>query len=281
MVSFCSSTHKSFLVILFINRKNKIPTSLLFLFLILNTTNHLLAEGTKELAPNLSDVTALYTCEPNYDSFASYNVEDQAKLFVHIADPENEQVYLGFSQWMLTFNANDGDYYNGTYYFQIVDPEGTIVFGPIAINAATANTNTHALAVAGPAPIVGGTGYTPFTYVPDVGAIAGDYAIEFSNNVDASFSSFTDIINTAEVTFTGIAIKYFDITVATQDPSPAAINGRTWSYSWSLRTPSISHGSDPTYTYFDRPFNGQLYSYSDDGIVMELLPLLPKIFLKG
>ena len=67
-----------------------------------------------------------------------------------------------------------------------------------------------------------------------------------------------------------IAIKYFDITVATRASSPTAIDGRVWSYNWAFRTPNILRGADPTYTHFDRPFNGSVFSYSDGGFVNEI-----------
>ncbi len=250
---------------------NNIGLLLFFIQLIVAVPfSTLFAEGTKELAPNSSDVTALYVCEPIYNNFGGVGVGDDAKLFVHINDPANEQVYLGFSQWMHTANTNDGDYYNNTYYFRVVDPNGNVVYGPIAINSSTANTDTHALAAAGPAPVVGAGGYTPFTYTPGAGAPSGDYYIEFSNSSTAPFASFDDTIDGATFSFTAIAIKYFDITVATQGASPTAIDGRLWSYNWAFRTPSISRGSDATYTSFDRPFNGQVYSYSDGGFVNKI-----------
>ena len=124
------------------------------------------------------------------------------------------------------------------------------------IDPTTANANTWAKADAGPAPIVGASGYTPFTYIPAAGAAAGDYYIEFSPT-----SAFNTNVE--------IDIAFWDITVATRT-TPTAINGRLWSKRWAFRTESISGGSDPTYGQYDRPFNGAVYTYSDDGFVNKI-----------
>ena len=251
--------------------RNKIDLRLLFIFLIVAIPfTSLFAEGTKELAPNPSDITALHLCHQPYNNFGGYGAPDDAKLFVHINDPANEQVYLGFSQWIYHIPTKDGEFYNNTYYFRIVDPNGNIVYGPIPVSASTANTNTHALAVAGPAPVVGASGYTPFTFTPGAGAISGDYSVEFSNNANSPFTSFPETIDGASGTIELMAVKYFDITVATRAASPTAIDGRVWSHSWAFRTPNILRGSDPNYTHYDRPFTGKVYSYTDLGFVNEI-----------
>lgn len=220
------------------------------------------AEGTKELAPNSDDITALYTNSTSNGSFAQYEGPTDSRLNIHIADPNNEQVFLGFSQQMTISNGVDGDFLAAGFYFRIKDANGNVVYGPTLVDANNANTNTWALAAAGPAPIVGASGYTPFTFDP-AGLPAGDYFIEFSLSPTARSFNGT---SPSEY----VAIKFWDITVATKDIIPTAINGRLWSKRWSLRTPSISHGSDATYTYFDRPFNGQIFTYTNDGFVNEI-----------
>lgn len=231
---------------------SKVVFCILFLIFSLEST----AEGTKELAPSSTDVTMLYTIESEYGEFAKYGGVETGRLFIHIDDPDNEQVFLGFSRQASVANTDDGALINTPYYFRIKDPYGNIVFGPQLIDNTTANADSWALATAGPSPVVGGSGYTPFTFDPS-GLSAGDYYIEFS---ESSSSPTTD----------ALAIKYWDITVATTAPSPVAINGRIWSKRWSLRTPSISHGADPVYTYYDRPFNGQVFLYTEDGFVSKV-----------
>lgn len=88
-------------------------------------------------------------------------------------------------------------------------------------------------AVAGPQEIVGATGYNAFQIN---GLPPDDYYIEF-NTTDNDFE-----------------FRYFDITVATATNTP--ILGRVWSQEWLLTTRS-----------FNNPFEGELFVYSDDGIV--------------
>ncbi len=198
----------------------------------------------------------IFANHSSFGNFTTYDGPESGRLYFQINDPENEQVYFGMSQQASVTNGTDGDLIADAYYFRVKDPTGTVVYGPQLIDASTANTNTWALAFNGPAPIVGSGGYTPFTFDPS-GLASGNYYIEFSENQ-----------NTASTD--AIAIKYWDITVATAGSSPTAINGRLWSSKWSLRTPSISQGSDPTYTYYDRPFNGQVFLYTYDGFVSKV-----------
>ena len=209
------------------------------------------AEGTKQLDPNSTDKTMLMTNNASYGNFASYDGALSTRLFIHINDPSNETVYLGFSQ------KDDGTgnaYQPSSYYFRIKDPSGNIVYGPIEVNSSTANTDTYALAVAGPQPIVGGGGYSPFTFDP-TGLSSGDYYVEFSDNAAATTTALFDI-------------RHFDITVAETSGSPVAIDGRVWAYNWAFKTPTDTGVG--TYGNFDRPFNGQLYTYTTDGFVSKI-----------
>ena len=224
-----------------------------FLTIFLATHTGLWAEGTKQVAPNSTDITMLLTNAATYGNFAAYNSVVDSRLNIHIANPATEQVYFGFSQMTSTADAS---MVTTTYYFRVKNASGAVVFGPQMVNNTNANANTWAKANAGPAPIVGASGYTPFTYIPAAGAAAGDYYIEFSTS--SAFDSNTEV-----------DLPFWDITVATQT-APTAINGRLWSKKWALRTETISGGSDPTYGAFDRPFNGQVFTYSDDGFVNKI-----------
>ena len=84
-----------------LNRKslfeNRLSILLLLIFITI-TNNSIYAEGTKELSPNPSDRVFLYLNGDLYNNFGRYNGNADQRLFFHIADPNQEQVFLGFSQ---------------------------------------------------------------------------------------------------------------------------------------------------------------------------------------
>jgi len=61
-----------------------------------------------------------------------------------------------------------------------------------------------------------------------------------------------------------------DTIVATKNSTPVAQDGRVFAKNWAFFLPSISKGDDADYTWFDRPFNGRLYVYSEDGFVSDV-----------
>jgi len=162
------------------------------------------AEGTKQTTATSSDYTHLFTNASEYNNFGRYNGTVDQRLFIHIEDPENEQVFFGFSNFYSQPHwPNTGSVRTG--YFRIKDPSGNVVW-PTAgdpngqlNNAAISNWSQ---AVNGPNQIVGSGGYNAFTFNPD-GLPAGDYYIEFS----ASQGSYNS---------DDLVIPYYDITVATE-----------------------------------------------------------------
>ena len=218
------------------------------------------AEGTKQLAPASTDRVYI---QPAPNGFAYYNGPEELRLKIRIADPDQEQVFIGFSR-----PASSPVYPCAgsltTAYFRIKDPSGAVVWpvpgnnnGQI-LDGTTSNIANWAQAVAGPSAIVGGSGYNAFVFNPD-GLVAGDYYIEFSNSINSPGSST-------------INIEFLDITVATEGGSPTAIDGRVHSKIWSMYAPRIiCNCSDPTYGCFDRPFNGNFHVYSPvDSVVMKV-----------
>ena len=199
-------------------------TRLFFILLLLPT--FLLAEGTKQLAPNIDDRVFLYSNVTLYGNFAQYGSSDVQRLSIHIADPANEQIFLGFSQVV-----NSGHYpCEGQLvdaYFRIIDPNGTVVFpnrgsqaGQI-LDASTSNITAKSQAMNGPNQIVGTGGYDAFVFDP-VGFSAGDYYIEFSREESVvAIDKF-------------VAIEWWDITVATKNATPTAIDGRVFAKNLSL-----------------------------------------------
>ena len=229
-------------------------------FLLSCSTFNLLAEGTKQLAPASTDRVYLYFNSSEYNDFGRYDGSDDQRLYIHIANPETEQVFLGFSQPVGSGHHPCNGSTAITAFFRIKDPTGRVVY-PIRDNAngqildiTTSNITTYNQAVAGPAPIAGAAGYTPFVFDPS-GLSAGDYYIEFSR------------VNNAVSLNNPTPIEWFDITVATKTPSPTAIDGRLFSRNWALFAPSTSCGTNADFTWFDRPFNGSFFVYTDQNIV--------------
>lgn len=218
------------------------------------SVNRSFGEGTAQTTESNSDYTHLLTNFAEYNDFGRYNGTIDQRLFIHIENPESEQVFFGFSQFYDEPHwPNNGS--SRTGYFRIKDPSGNVVWPTPGSNAGQLNgavISNRTQAVNGPNQIVGAGGYNAYVFNPD-GLPAGDYYIEFSNSQSAYDSD--DLI-----------IPWYDITVATEGGSPTAIDGRVFSYNWAFMCPAIDFPND----YFDRDFTGQLYIYSDDGFVSSI-----------
>lgn len=244
--------------------QQKMPTfyQLFLIGSLLLIQSALFGEGSKQLVPNTTDRLHLLLNAGNYNNFGRYDGATDQRLFININDPSNEQVFFGFST-----PASSGHYpCTGSLkiaYFRIKDPNGNVVY-PTAgspngqlLNNTNSNISNRTAAINGPNQIVGSGGYNAFVFDPS-GLPSGDYYIEFSSVSNAP--SLDNII----------AIEHFDITVATKTASPSAIDGRVYATNWAFHAPSISCGTDATYGFFDRPFNGFFYVFSDDGFVSKI-----------
>jgi dockerin type I repeat protein len=224
------------------------------LLIALMAFNPLSAEGTREVAPNGSivingntttDIAALHINHPNYNNFAAFNGTDpQSRLYIHVVDPSTECLYLGFN-WAHN-NVTSPDPPRINFQYQIKDPNGNIVFGPVTVTPIEANIQTWAQGFTGPMQINGPSGYNATqvtsTMLKSQGWTGkGDYYIEFRDDEN------NDLL-----------IDFWDITVADcSSPSPMPKTGRIWSYNWSFF--AINDFNFP-----NRPFNGAFYVCAPD-----------------
>ena len=207
------------------------------------------AEGTKELSPTAADSVMLHTNASGFGNFASYlSFGTASSLNLRITNATLDSVYIGLSA-----EADDFGNQNSSYSFRIKDPTGTVVFGPFMVGLANNNAGTWALAKNGP-DVNGMGGYSTNTgtypYSRFKPTMTGDYVIEFDDGAP------NNIVN----------ILFYDITVR---KSGVVQLGRLWSRNWALRTPPIQANTPPE-CQFDRPFNGQFYSYTMDGFVSKI-----------
>ncbi|MBI4645578.1 MAG: gliding motility-associated C-terminal domain-containing protein [Bacteroidia bacterium] len=193
------------------------------------------AEGTKELMP-ASTSYGRVEIYPNFSPFATYSCSPDYRLNISICNI-GEQIYFGFGN---TFDASQIEYNDVS--FRLVAPNGNIVLGPLLTpSSGNGHISTYNQAVAGPS-VINPAGYPAINYTP---LTTGVYFIEFDFNDNG--------IERRE-------LEYFDITVT--DAANQRINGRIWSKAWQITT-TIS----PAPNYYDNPFHGKMYVYSDDGIV--------------
>ena len=110
-----------------------------------------------------------------------------------------------------------------TFFYQIKDPNGNVVYGPISVTPAGANIQNWSEAFGGPMQIFGPGGYNATQVTSaDLGsqgwAGKGDYYIEFQDEEN------NDLL-----------IDFWDITVAEcSGPGPIEKPGRVWSHNWSF-----------------------------------------------
>jgi uncharacterized protein (TIGR02145 family) len=216
------------------------------LFSFLYFQINLFSEGTKQIL--LSDAGhGKIEVMPSFNNFAWYtssgtSAAAEYRLHITIANI-GETIYYGFGDPL-----NNQDQVVNDVNYRIKDPSGNIVVGPTSVPLSGAgHIATFAQAVAGPAAIVGGTGYTALSYTP---LMTGDYFIEF--NFPTGFPGGHDRTK----------FKYFDITVAST--ANTAIEGRMWSKAWQM---TADNQAPPSGVY---TFLGKMYSYSDDGIVTSI-----------
>jgi hypothetical protein len=271
-----------------LNLENKICFSYNFciLKLLLGVALFLLgllcrAEGTKQLRPNYNDnghivVMRTTAVENNFASYFSLDPSpDNNTLRFRIANT-NERIYLGFGRYKIEnspMGNNSGDiathnenFTSSTEFelrFRIRRPDGSVFFPETAVPTTGVGyiggptPGAYNRAVAGPAQLVGITGYNAFVFVPDV---VGDYYIEFTlfniitmtyasrktslQLFDLSISATVGRYNMVVSTMTGAVTSVND----TGSGATTAIGGRLWSRAWRLSTGNNYINSSGTQT---------------------------------
>jgi hypothetical protein len=224
------------------------------LCLALMAINQLSAEGTRQVAPNgnidimvnaTPDIAALHINNPSYNNFAAFNSANPlSRLYIHIKDPSTECIYLGFN-WAHN-NVTSPAPPRINFQYQIKDPNGNVVFGPILVTPNEANIQSWSEGFTGPMQLFGPSGYNATQVTSTALGAAGwsgkgDYYIEFRDDEN------NDLL-----------IDFWDITVADcSTPSPAEKTGRVWSYNWSFFAVN-------DFGFPNRPFNGAFYVCAPD-----------------
>ncbi|RZT97181.1 gliding motility-associated-like protein [Ancylomarina subtilis] len=216
-------------------------------------------EGTKQLAPKADDRVYTAFGDAKHGNFGNYDGKDTERIYIHIEDPINEQIFFGFSQFVNSGHTQPNTTTNNvTTWMRIKSPDGIVVWpnegspsGQMVLGSNTQTLSDDQITSLvqvknGPNQICGSGGYDALVFCPSSGP--GDYYIEFSaaKSTDLKRPIFTE---------------WWDITVATKGGSPQAIDGRVFAKEWALVTPYILTD------LYDRPFNGKVYCYAEDSLL--------------
>ncbi|NNE14032.1 MAG: T9SS type A sorting domain-containing protein [Saprospiraceae bacterium] len=241
----------------------KLGIFILMFMLSALTFGSLMAEGTKELAPNPSidingnpthDIAALNIGNKEYQRFAEFgNMSTDARLYVHITDPTTESIYLGFSGGRdnsfggSTINSNSPvpwEFREQKYKYYVKDPAGNIIYTSDIIDNTNENIQNYDQAINGPSAFNAG-GYEADVVESSLLTTSGNYYIEFELIEPTEDRDSEDYF---------LLIYYWDITVA-QNAAPQT--GRVWSRNWGLFAIN-------DYKFPERPFNGAFYVCAPD-----------------
>lgn len=212
------------------------------------------ATGIHDVAPTAADAPVMLEAgRPGFGVFADFDGPAEGRLVVSIGDA-SEVLYIALAP---EYRDNGNPYSSANfsrYRFRIrqITGDGTnpIVHGPFTIDNNNANVNSYAEAVFGSYEV--GTqqfGDSIFLFRPEA---AGDYSIEFDEFTNDGSAR--------------VNIPFWDFTVVN---SAGPIPGRVWSRGWAFRTPQVDGDVEPDCVW-DRQFNGDLYSYTDDGFVSRI-----------
>jgi len=224
----------------------------LFMLVILSIgTNKIFAEGTKQLSPKDDDRVHLALNDSKYGMLGRFDGSDTERIYIHIKDSDNEQIMFGFSQFVTSSHNRAGSTkYNIPVWVRIKNPQGQVVWptdgssegqllkGSDTYTRADDPITSLSQVRVGPILIGGNDGYEAEVFKPESN---GDYYIEFRTSSGSNKAIYSE---------------WWDITVASDEASPRAIDGRVFAKQWSLVSPYINTA------WYDRPFNGKVYSFA-------------------
>jgi len=198
------------------------------------------SEGTKELYADDCANRGSIQIWDNGDTnrkFATYNAPEDYRL--HIRANYQDYIYFGFGYdpGNSAHNINKGD-----VWFRVKDPNDSIVFGPIRIRPTMSAgwISSCAEALAGPASVVGSSGYNDTMFIADM---AGDYYVEFAEDNSTSTTNKR-------------VIQWFDISIYEEGLVGNYRPGRLWSKQWDINLLGSSN-----------QFMASMYAYSKDSVV--------------
>ena len=135
-------------------------TFLFFYIILFLYSFSLLADGTKQIMPNSAAPVNLMIYDDNdaNKNFMGYGCPATKRLNIRVKSVGNERIHIGIKQT------------SGDVWMRIRDPFGTLVYGPVLVQASMGAgwVNTYTQAVAGPSLVVGATGYNSLYFTPSL-----------------------------------------------------------------------------------------------------------------
>lgn len=223
-------------------RSGKVTFPWILLLLIFILPLSVFAEGTPELRTADGDPVLLFVGEDEFGDFASYNGPAKSRLNFVIGEA-GETVYFGLSR---LFQRSGEPESFGQYAFRVRSAaDGSVVFGPVTVNANNENLTTYEQAVTGP-DVLGPGGYPTNEDYTFVAPQAGTYFIEFEQN------------RLGRPRYIGL----WDISIVKNGIEQT---GRVYSQNWAFRVPELN--PELPDCDFGAELSTVFYSYTADGFV--------------
>jgi hypothetical protein len=238
----------------FFNFEKKMTNKNLCVYIVLMYTifvnvTKLTAEGTPQVSPNSTAITALGIL-PNGSRGSYLNAPDFQRVYFRVTNHTRENLYFGF-RWV---NYSNGNNITDMYY-RILDPSGNVVLGPVNYtNSGYGYINTYSEAIAGPN-LWGATpsGYRPAKLDPTAN---GDYWIEYWRGT-----------STTMTTSSWATAPLFDFTLR-DTVNNVNLNGRVFSQKWAMVAVDTTNFSNANAHLHNS--EADFFGYTDDSTVLRL-----------